>query len=331
MSDGFNVSVKGKIKSVSAIRACGVSVLSRGRLVKTAEVFDEYWLERDLLPRPEALIAELQGIKKNKPDLFTFAQRIPNTDPAYNYDYEWINYAALPITTYEQWFQHQVPSACRRNIRASEKRGIIIQVSDYDDNYVRGIMSIYNETPIRAGRKFWHFGKDFATVKRENGTYAERSTYLAAYCQGEMVGYLKIVWDRPTAAIMQILSKTSFRDHKPNNALLAEAVKQCCLKDVKFLLYEKFDYGQKTGDSLTKFKQNNGFIRMDIPRYYVPLTLKGYWALRLGLHHKLTERIPEWIAAPLRNQRTKLYEALSESNCFKWVSSKVSNMRSYFL
>jgi hypothetical protein len=80
------------------------------------------------------------------------------------------------------------------------------------------------------------------------------------------------------------------------------------MRGVEHLLYEKFDYGKKIGDSLTRFKQNNGFLRMDIPRYYVPLTLKGSIALRLGLHKNLKDRIPEWIAARLRDLRTKWYQ-----------------------
>lgn len=307
MSNMLEVSVRGKRKNVTATQVCGLNILLTGKLFKTAEIFDEYWLESDLLPRPEILIAELHKIQ-DKPDLFTFTQRIPDTEPRYSYHYELDNYAVLAASTYESWFQEKIPSATKRNIRASEKRGIVVRVSEYDDDYVRGIMSIYNETPIRAGRKFWHFGKAFETVKSENGTYAERSTYLAAYCHGQMVGYLKIVWDRNTAAIMQILSKMSFRDCRPNNALLAEAVRQCCLRNVNYLLYEKFDYGNKIGDSLTRFKQSNGFIRMDVPRYYVPLTKKGLWALRLGLHKNPTERLPEWMAAPVRGLRAKWYE-----------------------
>ena len=309
MSNVINTSVRGKRKSVPAMQVCGVTVLLRGRLLKTAEIFDEYWLERDSLPCPEMLISELRK-KKDLPDLFTFTQRVPDVDLKYSYYHELDNYAVLPISTYQHWFKEQIPAATQRNIRASEKRGIVVRVSEYDEDYIKGIMSIYNETSFRAGRRFWHYGKDFETVKRENGTYAARSTYLAAYCQDEMVGYLKVVWDRRTAAIMQILSKISFRNCRPNNALLAEVVKRCCLRDINYLLYEKFDYGNKLGDSLTKFKQNNGFIRMDVPRYYIPLTKKGFAALRLGLHKNPMERLPEWIVAPLRDLRTKWYEKI---------------------
>ena len=308
MLDIINVSVKGKIKSLPARQLHGVIIYFRGRLLKTAEIFDEYWIERDLLPSPELLLDELQE-SEYTPDLLTFTQRLSDVAPKYNYFYELDNYAVLHLSNYEKWFKSQINDSTRRNIRASEKRGIEIRVSEYDDEYVKGIMSIYNETPIRAGRNYWHYGKDFETVKMENGTYAARSTYLAAYFQGEMVGYLKVVWDKDTAAIMQILSKISVRNCRPNNALLAEAVKQSCLRDVRYLLYEKFDYGKKTGDSLTKFKQNNGFIRMNIPRYYIPLSFKGVIALRLGLHNNLTEKVPEWIAAPIRAFREKLYES----------------------
>jgi hypothetical protein len=307
MSHVLDVSVRGKPVRVQAIQLYGVDVLFRGRFIKTAQIFDEYWLERDALPSPETVIANLRA-REDKPDLFVFTQRVPDTAPSYHYHHELDNYAVLPLSTYEHWFQHQIPAATRRNIRASEKRGILTRVCEYDNEYVRGISSIYNETPIRAGRKFWHFGKDLAVVRRENGTYAVRSMYLAAYHRGEMVGYLKVVWDRHTAAIMQILSKISVRDCRPNNALLAEAVRQSCMRGVEYLLYERFDYGEKIGDSLTRFKQNNGFLRMDIPRYYVPLTTKGSITLRLGLHKTLKERRPEWMAARLRALRTKWYK-----------------------
>src|SRR5262245_15100376 len=308
MSETLVVSVRGERKSLPALQVGEATILMRGRFLKIAEIFDEYWLERDSLPNPQVVVAELRR-NPSRPDLFTFAQRVPDVEPAYDeYHREFDNYAVLPISTYEHWFQRQLPAPARRNIRASEKRGITVRVCQYDDDYVRGISSIYNETPIRAGRKFWHFGKDLESVRIENGTYAARSTFLAAYFCDEMVGYLKVVWDKHTAAIMQILSKSAHRELRPNNALLAEAVKQCCSRGVNYLIYESFHYGNKTGDSLTRFKENNGFARMNIPRYYVPLTMKGVVALRTGLHRSAKERVPEWIATPLRDLRRKWHE-----------------------
>jgi hypothetical protein len=307
MRDTFDISVKGRRKTVPTWHIDGVTIIQRGHLLKTAEIFDEYWLERETLPSPVSVIETLRQ-EKPKPDLFTFAQRIPDIEARFGYPMELGNLAAIPISSYDHWIQKQISAATRRNIRASEKRGVVVHVAEYNEDYVRGIMSIYNESPIRHGKKYWHYGKDFETVKRENGTYAERSTYLAAYYKDEMIGYLKIVWDKHTGAIMQILSKLAFLDSRPNNALLSEAVRQCCLKGVKYLLYEKFVYGNKVEDSLTKFKQNNGFVKIDVPRYYVPLTNKGLIALRFGFHKNLKQRVPEWILAPARDLRTRWYE-----------------------
>lgn len=307
MPSTLDISVKGNATRVAALSIRGVSVVTTGRLLTIGRIFDEFWLERDALPPPIEVVSELRE-NPDRPDLFTFAQRVPDVETRYPYLFEHDNYAVLRISAFEHWFEKQIPSSTRRNIRAAEKRGISVHVASFDDDYVKGIMSIYDETPIRAGRKFWHFGKDFQTVKRENGTYADRSTFLAAYCKGEMVGYLKVVWDKDTAAIMQILSKLSFRDARPNNALLAETVRQCEARRIGHLLYEKFDYGAKKDDSLTKFKENNGFARMDVPRYFVPLTVKGELALRMGLHKKFSERLPEWLIAPVRELRTRWYE-----------------------
>ncbi len=303
----FEISVKGNKVQVPVIRVCDTIIVVKGRFVRVAEIFDEYWLERRNLPDP---LVVLDGIRNSdeKSDLFTFAQRIPDTEPRFDFPFEWENYAVIQMDTYDDWFRKKISSSARRNIRASEKRGVVVRASQFDDAYVRGIMAIYNESPIRQGRRFWHYGKDIAEVRAENGTYSERSTFLASYYQDEMIGYCKIVWDERSAAIMQIISRMKFYDKRPNNALLATAVRQCCSRGIPYLLYEKFVYGKKTESSLTKFKRSNGFVRMDVPRYFVPLTLKGKFALRAGLHKNQKERIPHWLTARLIDLRKKWYK-----------------------
>jgi len=66
-------------------------------------------------------------------------------------------------------------------------------------------------------------------------------------------------------------------------------------------------YGNKEGDSLTNFKEINGFERVDLPRYYVPLTPLGKIALKFGLHHKLMDQLPKPVAARLRQFRSSWY------------------------
>jgi hypothetical protein len=300
------VSAKGRKKTVPAIQVGNTTIVVRGRLLKIAEIFDEYWLEKQLLPSPLCVIDEVRKCGSGI-DLFTFTQRVPDTTPDFDFPYVWDNVAAIEIQSFEDWYRHGISDATRRNIRASEKRGVEVRVCSFDEIYVRGIMDIYNETPIRHGRRFWHYGKDFADVRDENGTYVERSTYLAAYYQDEMVGYCKLVRDKDTAAIMQILSKVRYLDKRPNNALMAAAVKECCAHGIRYLLYERLVYGKKTDSSLTKFKQSNGFVRMDVPRYFIPLTMKGRIAVLFGLQVGLKDRIPRWVTRLYLNLRSAWY------------------------
>ena len=71
--------------------------------------------------------------------------------------------------------------------------------------------------------------------------------------------------------------------------------------------YENFTYGKKQEDNLSRFKEVNGFQRMNLPRYYVPLTPVGRVALRLSLHHRIIDHFPEPVMAKLRELRTAWY------------------------
>ena len=56
----------------------------------------------------------------------------------------------------------------------------MVKLAEFDDEFVRGIVEINNETPIRQGRAFWHFQKSFEAVKEKNSTYPEKYL-LGAY------------------------------------------------------------------------------------------------------------------------------------------------------
>ena len=72
-------------------------------------------------------------------------------------------------------------------------------------------------------------------------------------------------------------------DKRPANALIAKAVELCEQQGMSYLMYCNYVYNDPES-SLTEFKRRNGFEQALVPRYYVPLTLKGKIALRLGLH-----------------------------------------------
>jgi hypothetical protein len=158
---------------------------------------------------------------------------------------------------------------------------------------------------MRQGRRFPHYGKDLETVYRDEATYLESSTFIGAFHGEELIGFIKLVADvaGQQAGLMNILSKIGHRDKAPTNALIAQAVKSCADRGIGHLVYANYSYGNKQQDSLREFKERNGFERVDVPRYFVPLTPFGWIALRLGFHHRLVDRIPTSLAERLRELR----------------------------
>jgi len=126
----------------------------------------------------------------------------------------------------------------------------------------------------------------------------------------KLVGFIKLTaddgWAR--AGIMHIVSLLAYRDKSPMNALIVQAVRSCADRGISSLVYSKFSYGKKLRSSLSDFKERNGFQRVDIPRYYVPLTRWGSFAFAMGLDRRLAERVPEPVAAKLCEWRGVWYQ-----------------------
>lgn len=274
--------IKGKNTLVPAAKIDGRTVVVKGRWFKIASVHDEELTEGDLVPNPVQFIRQLEqeGLKA---DVLTFFQRPPDVTPKFRYDVEWENYAVVPITTFEAWWE-KLPQEARKNTRRAAKRGVVVKVAPFDDELARGIHKICNEMPIRQGRRFWHYGKDFGAIKREHATYAERSEFIGAYFENELIGFVKMTYVDKVAFILSIIALNSHQDKRPMNALVTKTVEICAQKGVAYLVYGNYVYGNKTDDSLVEFKRRNGFERLDFPRYYLPLTLKGWLFVALKLH-----------------------------------------------
>ncbi len=269
-----------------------------GRWVKTARMVEEWYEDID---DPEALVTELlqSGLKA---DLFTFWQRVPRTEPRYPYHTEWDSIAVLPVTTYESWLKSQIKDKTRNLILRARKKGVVVKTASFNDDFVRGMTAIFNETPIRQGRPFSHFGKSFDTVKREFSRYLFREELIGAYADDQLIGFIMLADAGRFALLGQIISMVQHRDKSPNNALIAKAVEICAQRGVPFLVYAMWPRG-----SLAEFKRHNGFIRVNLPRYYVPLNKKGWLALRVGLHHHPVDWLPETVVLFLRDLRSRLY------------------------
>lgn len=267
------------------------------------------------LDDPASFIEELRTCG-HRIDLFTFLQRVAEPSPKYPYPMEWDNFAALPVSTYEHWLSKQIRFAPRGRLRQAEKKGVSVREIPLDDVLIRGIWEIYNESPVRQGKRFPHYGMKLERVRGYAGTFLDRSIFVGAFLAGRLIGFAKLTMDETAtqAGLMHILSMAAHRDKCPTNALLAQAVRSCAERHVKYLVYANFAYGNKQRDSLSDFKERNGFQRIDVPRYYIPLTTTGRIAFRLGLHHKLIERLPESIITKLRDYRAGWYSRKLQSS-----------------
>jgi hypothetical protein len=259
-----------------------------GRLVKVARLRDEY---HEFVDNPPAYIPALARSGVPCGHVFTFIQPVPDRTPRFNYHLEWDYAAVLPVSTYEHWWKRQINDKTRNMVRKAQKSGVELRDVPFSDELVQGIARIYNESPVRQGRRFRHFGKSFATVKDEHATFIDRSDFIGAYYKGELIGFIKLVHGRGVSNLMQIISMMSHRDKAPTNALVAKAVERCAEKNVPLL-----HYGTWSRRSMGDFKKHHAFERLAIPRYYAPLTLYGRLSLRCGMHRSIIDRVPEpWI------------------------------------
>ncbi len=287
------------------MEVCGKEIRINGRLLRIAFLDGEGY---QFLEDPDAALRSLRG-SGARIDLFTFIQRLSDTSTKLNYPMEWDNMAALRVSTFDDWMTHQIGSKVRNMIRKSTKNGVVVREVPFDDALIRGIHTIYNESPTRQGKPFWHYGKDLETVRKMNATFMDRSTFIGAFFEGNLIGFVKLVFDehRTQAGLMQIVSMIGHNDKAPTNALIAQAVRSCAEREIPYLWYAKFSYGKKQRDTLADFKRYNGFQRIDLPRYYAPLTAAGRMALRLGLHHSIVDWIPEPVITTYRRVRSLWY------------------------
>jgi len=285
------------------VEVCGQTLAVEGRLIRTARLAAEHY---DQIESPEDMLAAMRS-RRIGADLFTFVHSLPDTSPTYSYQLEWDNLAALNVSTFDNWWMKQITNKTRNMIRRSEKSGVVVREAEFDDSYIRGIKAVWDESPVRQGKAFWHYGKSLDAVERENATFLDRSVFIGAYLDDAMIGFAKLVRNQSgtQAGLMQIVSMIGHRDKAPSNALVAQAVRSCATRGIPYMFYSRFSFGNRRRDSLADFKANSGFQRVDLPRYYVPLSSKGWLALRCHLHHKMTiDYLPEYVQSALRSTRS---------------------------
>jgi len=274
-----------------------------GKFIKIARLKEE-WDEG--VEDPVVFVKNLKssGIKA---DIFTFMQRLPESKPKYNFAMEWDSVAAIPITTYDHWFNKQLQANPRNKIRKAQKKGVVIKRCDFNDKLVKNLMEMCHETPIRQGKPNLEYNIDFETLKKANATFLDRAIFFGAYFNDELIGFLKLVATDNFTRTMGILGMVARRDKAPMNLLIAKAVEICAEKKRSYFVYGKYNYGRLGSDTLQDFKRYHGFENIVLPRYYIPLNIWGKIILKLNLHHSLVELLPKRIIRYLLHERSKWY------------------------
>jgi len=288
------------------MNVCGRDIVVEGRVFRVARLDGDKY---KFLDDPAPLIV---GLRSSHPriDLFTFMQKLPESEPKYDYPMEMDNLAVLPISTFEDWWTKTIGFKARNKAKQAQKKGVEIREVPFDDALVQGIWEIYNESPVRQGRRFPHYGKSVDTVRRMSATFPDSSVFIGAFLAEKLIGFVKLTADdsKTQAGMMHIVSMIQHRDKAPTNALVAQAVRSCADRGIAYLVYSNFVYGKKERSGLSDFKERNGFQKFVLPRYYVPLTSLGWAAFRMGMHHKLIDHLPESLVAKARDFRYSWYK-----------------------
>lgn len=318
------ISVKGKWVSVPALELGGKNIVVQGKWLRIAVVESEEWLETEL-DDPETCVLMLKEERSPelRADILSFAQKIPASNPKYDYPLEWDSIAAIRIHSFKEWWD-SLPQETRKNVRRAEKRGVVVQVRELDETLTRCILDLNNDSPVRQGKAFTHFGKTLDQVAKDQVAYLDRSDYVCAYGGGELIGVMKIVYRGDVAAILTFLPKASHNDKRPANALIAKAVELCASKGKGHLTFGRFNYGNKQQTPLREFKIRNGFGEILMPRYFVPLTAKGKLGVSLKLHRGLLGILPHCVITTLVNARSRFY-GFTPSRCSSMPERPNSN------
>jgi hypothetical protein len=238
----------------------------------------------------------IEKLMEREIDIFTFIERkwcytIPK--PSNSWVRTEDNIALLQVTTYDRWWEN-IGKKTRNMVRKAEKSGIKTEVVEPNEKLAEGIWKIYNETPIRQERAFPHYGVSMQTVTG-SVLSAQDCMFIGALFQDELAGFIQLVHGDKIAIISQILSLQKHSGKAVNNALVAKAVEVCATKKIGWLMYGRIG----NHPSLDKFKQNNGFTKFSLTRYYVPITKKGRIATKIGLHKEIKDALPQPIKYPL--------------------------------
>jgi hypothetical protein len=197
----------------------------------------------------------------------------------------------LSTSSYEDWLR-SIGKKARQDISRSERRGVLVREVRMDDNFLRDALAIYNETPVRQGRRYTGYGVTLDGLKKKFSD-SKDAEILGAYDETQLVGLLWMMLGDRVAQIGSFVHLVSKRDKLPTNALIAAAVKNCCERGIQFLVYPTA-FGLQPG--IDSFRLRMKFTPFAVPRRYVPLTRRGCASIRLHVHKPIQHVMPRTLA-----------------------------------
>ena len=301
------VRVRGRLVTVPAVDIAGRTVIARGKRLRIATVRGDGMLEREL-ENPELYIDKLKdrANHKVKADIFSFAQKLPATQPKYPYPMDWESVAAIRLVSLKQWWE-ALPQETRKNVRRSQKRGVAVKIREFDSDLIEGIRAVNDESPLRQGMRNAYYRKSFEETKKLYGEFVDRCDFICAFFGEEFIGFLHLVYRGDVASILNLTTKASHFDKRPANALVARAVEVCEARQISYVTYGLYNYGNKRDSPLREFKIRNGFEEILVPRFYVPLTAWGAICVKLKLHRGLIGIFPSRVISLVFDLRSKWY------------------------
>ena len=120
-----------------------------------------------------------------------------------------------------------LPVSTRNKVRKAHKTGIVVKVESLSQKLAEGLVEIFNETPVRRGKRYSYYGSDVDTVKKEWSKDQRRNDFLVAYYGEEVVGFIQLVYGKRSVRTSGTVSKISHRNKATMNALLAKGVEWC--------------------------------------------------------------------------------------------------------
>src|SRR5437016_1799056 len=133
------VRVRGRFVKVPAVDIDGRTLIATGKRLRIATVRSEEMLEKEL-ENPELYINQLKDRtnQKLKADIFSFAQKLPATQPKYRHRMEWESVAAIHLSSFKQWWE-ALPQETRKNVRRSQRRGVAVKIREFDADLIEEI------------------------------------------------------------------------------------------------------------------------------------------------------------------------------------------------